>query len=97
MPLVPDGRTIHRSPSGPNRTRAASDIIIPVTNAIESLNAKLRRAVRAHGHFPTDENAMKLLYLVLNQALKDWKMPPREGGIARAQLAILFEDRFTLP
>ncbi len=37
---------------------------------------------------------MKLLYLVLNLATKDWKMPPREWGMARAQLAILFEDRF---
>lgn len=70
--------------------------IVYTTNAIESLNAKLRRAVRARGHFPTDESAMKLLFLVLNQASKDWKMPPREWGMARAQLAILFEDRFTL-
>src|SRR6202041_1508254 len=39
--------------------------IIYTTNAIESLNAKLRRAVRTRGHFPTDEAAIKLLYLVL--------------------------------
>ncbi len=70
--------------------------IVYTTNAIEALNAKLRRAVRTRGHFPTDESAMKLLYLVLNLATKDWKMPPREWGMARAQLAILFEDRFTL-
>lgn len=36
---------------------------LPVTNAIEALNAKLRRAVRTRSYFPTDENAMKLLYL----------------------------------
>ncbi|MBP2312649.1 putative transposase [Azospirillum soli] len=70
--------------------------IVYTTNAIEALNAKLRRAVRTRGHFPTDESAMKRLYLVLNLATKDWKMPPREWGMARAQLAILFEDRFTL-
>lgn len=70
--------------------------IVYTTNAIESLNAKLRRAVRTRGHFPTDESAMKLLYLVLNLASKEWKMPPREWGLARAQLAILFEDRFRL-
>lgn len=96
MPLVPDGRTIHRSPTGPNRTKVASGIIIPVTNAIEALNAKLRRAVRTRGHFPTDDSALKLLFLVLNQVSKDWKMPPREWGMAKAQLAILFEDRFSL-
>lgn len=70
--------------------------IIYTTNAIESLNAKLRRAVRARGHFPNDEAAMKLLYLVLNLAEKDWKMPPKEWTMAKAQFAILFEDRFKL-
>jgi putative transposase len=68
--------------------------IVYTTNAIESLNAKLRRAVRARGHFPSDEAATKLLYLVLNLSSKDWKMPPREWGMAKAQFAILFEDRF---
>jgi putative transposase len=68
--------------------------IVYTTNAIGSLNAKLRRAVRARGHFPSDEAATKLLFLVLNLASKDWKMPPREWGMAKAQLAILFGDRF---
>jgi hypothetical protein len=44
--------------------------IISTTHVIEALNAKLRRAVRARGHFPTDESAIKLLFLVLRQALK---------------------------
>ena len=70
--------------------------IIYTTNAIESLNAKLRRAVRSRGHFPTDDAALKLLFLVLNLAAREWKMPPREWAMAKAQLAILFEDRFTL-
>jgi putative transposase len=34
------------------------------TNAIESLNARYRRAVRARGHFPTEQAALKCLYLV---------------------------------
>ena len=70
--------------------------IVYTTNSIESLNAKLRRAVRTRGHFPTDESALKLLFLVLNLAAKEWKMPPREWCMAKAQLAILFEDRFIL-
>lgn len=70
--------------------------IIYTTNSIESLNAKLRRAARTRGHFPTDESALKLLFLVLNLAAKDWKMPPREWSMAKTQLAILFEDRFVL-
>ena len=38
--------------------------IIYTTNAIEALNSKLRRAIRARGHFPSDEAAAKLLYLI---------------------------------
>jgi len=68
--------------------------IIYTTNAIEALNSKLRRAVRARGHFPGDEAATKLLYLVLNRSEKEWKMPPREWAIAKSQFAILYADRF---
>jgi putative transposase len=69
--------------------------LIYTTNAIESLNSKLRRAIRARGHFPTDEAAMKLLFLVLNRSEKDWTMPVREWSLAKAQFAILFGERFT--
>lgn len=68
--------------------------IIYTTNAIEALNSKLRRAVRARGHFPTDEAALKLLFLVLMRSEKEWKMPAREWGMAKSQFAILFADRF---
>ena len=69
--------------------------IVYTTNAIEALNAKLRRAVRARGHFPSDEAATKLLFLVLNRTEKTWKMPPREWAMAKAQFAVLFGERFT--
>jgi putative transposase len=39
--------------------------VICTTNAIESINARLRRAVKARGHFPTEQAAMKCLYLAL--------------------------------
>ncbi|MEI8240973.1 MAG: IS256 family transposase [Actinomycetota bacterium] len=39
--------------------------VIFSTNAIESLNARFRRAVRARGHFPSDQAAIKCLYLTL--------------------------------
>jgi putative transposase len=68
--------------------------LIYTTNAIEALNSKLRRAVRARGHFPTDEAALKLLYLVLNRTEKEWIMPPREWSMAKAQFAVLFGQRF---
>jgi putative transposase len=69
--------------------------LLYTTNAIEALNSKLRRAVRARGHFPTDEAALKLLFLVLNRAEKEWRMPPAAWAMARAQFAVLFGERFT--
>jgi putative transposase len=68
--------------------------IIYTTNAIESLNATLRRAVRTRGHFPNDEAATKLLFLVLRKAAAEWKVAPKEWMAAKAQFAILFEERF---
>jgi len=68
--------------------------IVYTTNAIEALNAQLRRAVRARGHFPSDEAATKLLYLILNRSEKEWRMPPRDWSMAKAQFAVLFGERF---
>ena len=51
--------------------------------------------MRARGHFPTDEAALKLLFLVLNRAEKEWRMPPAEWAMAKAQFAVLFGERFT--
>jgi putative transposase len=68
--------------------------IIYTTNAIEALNSKLRRAVRARGHFPSEEAATKLLYLILHRTEKEWTMPPREWTMAKAQFAVIFGERF---
>ena len=51
--------------------------IICTTNAIESLNARYRRAVRARGHFPNDTAALKCLYLVTRS------LDPTGAGRAR--------------
>ena len=45
--------------------------IVYTTNAIESLNARFRRAVRHRGHFPTEQAALKVLYLVATQKRKN--------------------------
>ena len=68
--------------------------IIYTTNAIEALNSKLRRAVRTRGHFPNDEAAMNLLYLVLNHAAEEGKRPSREWFEAKVQFAVIFGERF---
>ena len=70
--------------------------IIYTTNAIESLNSTLRTAVRSRGHFPTDEAATKLLYLVLRNVSKNWKNAQREWPAAMTQFAIMFGDRFSV-
>ena len=39
--------------------------VVCTTNAIESINARIRRAVNARGHFPTEQAALKCVYLAL--------------------------------
>ncbi|OKL51353.1 IS256 family transposase, partial [Bowdeniella nasicola] len=51
--------------------------VICTTNAIESINARYRRAVRARGHFPNEAAAIKCLYLVTRS------LDPSGGGRAR--------------
>jgi putative transposase len=71
--------------------------VICSTNAIESLNARYRRAIRARGHFPTEQAALKCLYLVTRS------LDPTGGGRARWTMrwkpalnafAITFADRW---
>jgi putative transposase len=69
--------------------------ILYTTNAIESLHMQLRKALKTRGHFPTDESALKLLYLVLRNVTKRWSRAPREWKAAMTQFAILYPDRFT--
>ena len=70
--------------------------IIYTTNAIESLNSQVRRAVRNKGHFPSDQAATKLIYLALRIIIAKWKRPPKEWHAAKAQLAIQFGERFVV-
>lgn len=67
--------------------------LIYTTNAIESLHRGLRKNVRNRGHFPSDEAAIKLLYLVIRNISAKWKMPQRGWKTVLNQFAILFEDR----
>ena len=67
--------------------------VIYTTNAIKSLNRSLRKAVKARGHFPSDEAATKLPFLAIRNLTAKWKMPPREWTMAMNQFAILFDGR----
>jgi putative transposase len=70
--------------------------MIYTTNAIESLNSTIRRSVRVRGHFPSEEAAMKLIWLQLREVTKKWKMPAREWHAAKAQFGLIFGDRFEM-
>lgn len=69
--------------------------ILYTTNAIESVNARLRKILKTRGHFPTDEAATKLIWLALRNITSDWKRESNYWKAAMNQFAILFEDRFT--
>ncbi len=67
--------------------------IIYTTNAIESLNSTLRKLVYYRGHFPTDEAAVKLLFLAIRNLEKRWNRSVRNWTTALGQFAIFFEGR----
>jgi len=66
---------------------------IYTTNAIESLNASLRKITKTRRSFPNDEAVMKVLYLALHQASKKWTMPIRNWKPAMAQFEIMYQER----
>lgn len=67
--------------------------VIYTTNAIESLNASLRKVTKTRRSFPTDESVLKVLYLALHQIGKKWTMPIRDWKQAMSQFMILFGER----
>ncbi|WP_141218112.1 IS256 family transposase [Bordetella genomosp. 2] len=69
--------------------------VIYTTNAIESLNMQLRKIIKTRGHFPTDEAAIKLLWLALRNVLSKSVRATFDWKAAMNQFAILFGDRFT--
>ena len=70
--------------------------VIYTTNAIESLNASLRKITKTRRSFPTDDSVMKILYLALHQISKKWTMPIRDWKAAMSQFMIMYSDRVSL-
>jgi transposase-like protein len=71
--------------------------VIYTTNAIESVNARLRKIIKTRGHFPSDEAASKLIWLALRNITATWGCAARDWKDAMNQFAILYQDRFTRP
>jgi len=62
------------------------------TNPIESLNFQLRRVLKTKGLFPSDEAVLKLLFLAIGNAKKNWNAS-RDWKMALSHFAIMFEGR----
>lgn len=69
--------------------------LIYTTNAIESVNAQIRKIIKTRGHFPNDEAATKLIWLALRNITDEWKCPSIYWKRAINQFAILYAARFT--
>ena len=69
--------------------------VVYTTNAIESINARLRKIIKTRGHFPSDDAATKLIWLALRNITADWGRAAQDWKLAMNQFAILYEDRFT--
>jgi putative transposase len=68
--------------------------VVYTTNAVESLNSQLRRAVRNRGSFPTEDAAVKVLFLAVSRAVKKWSWLPVPGWKeALTWFSIEFADR----
>ena len=68
--------------------------IIFTTNAIESLNSVIRKAIKNRKIFPNDNAAFKVVYLAIENAAKKWSMPLRDWKSAMNRFAIDFQGRF---
>lgn len=67
--------------------------VIYTTNAIESVNMSMRKVIKNKRVFPSDEAALKQLYLALKNISKKWTMPIRDWGAAMNRFMIMFDER----
>ena len=66
---------------------------IYTTNAIESLNSVIRKAIKNRKVFPSDDSAKKVIYLAIRSASKKWSKPIHNWRAAMNRFIIEFEDR----
>lgn len=67
--------------------------VIYTTNAIESLNSVIRKAINNRKIFPNDESALKVVYLAIEAASRRWNMPIRHWHAAMNRFMIEFPGR----
>jgi putative transposase len=67
--------------------------VIYTTNAIESLNSVIRKSVKTRKVFPSDDAALKVIYLAVEAASKKWTMPIRSWKPTLNRFMIEFEEQ----
>jgi putative transposase len=67
--------------------------VIYTTNAIESINASIRKVTKKRGAFPTPDSVRKVLYLAIRKASERWNRPIKDWPAALNHFAIVFEGR----
>jgi putative transposase len=66
--------------------------ILYTTNAIESLNMSLRKSLKSRAAFPSEEAALKVMYLALRSVISKWERP-LQWKAALNQFTVLWQDR----
>ena len=67
--------------------------VIYTTNAVESINAGLRKVTKKKGAFPTPDSVRKVLYLAIQRISKKWTRPINNWAAALNYFTIVFGDR----
>jgi transposase-like protein len=67
--------------------------ILYTTNAIESVNSTIRKVIKNKRVFPSDESALKIIYLAIDNISKKWNMPVKDWPEALNRFSIEFSDR----
>ena len=67
--------------------------VIYTTNAIESMQAQLRKVIRNRGSFPTADSVRKVIYLAFQRISQKWKRPIKDWVAALNHFSIMFEGR----
>jgi transposase-like protein len=83
----------------PDGTKAALGLWIEQTEGAKfwlRVVRAARRGERSRGHFPNDEAATKLLFLVFREVSREWKMLPPEWAAAKTQFAVMFDEQFSV-
>jgi putative transposase len=70
--------------------------VVYTTNAVESIQAQLRKVTKKHGAFPDSQSVEKVLYLALMKARERWTMPIHDWPNALYHLSLVFPGRVPL-